>query len=157
MTPAVKALKSLGVWHALHSYQHDANCQSYGEEAATLLGQDSRRVFKTLLVCEPERAKHLFVVLVPVAQKLDLKAAATALKCKKVEMADAGIVQKVTGYVVGGISPLGQRKKLPTVIDNSAQDHESIYISAGKRGLELELRPQDLAQALAAHFADIAK
>lgn len=136
----------------LHPYEHDANAQAYGEEAADALGVPYERIFKTL-VAEVEGA--LAVAVVPVSGKLDLKALAAALGGKKAAMADAAKVERVTGYVVGGISPLGQRKRLPTVVDASALEFGTIYFSAGKRGLQIETAPADLISLTGAVTAAI--
>lgn len=157
MTPAIKLLDKKKINYKLHSYQHDAGCSAYGEEAAMLLGQSTNQVFKTLLVCQCDKPQQLAVAIVPVANHLDLKKIAAALKWKKVEMADPQLAQKVTGYVVGGISPIGQKKRLPTIIDKSAANFKAIYVSAGKRGLEIELQVEDLSAVCRAQHFDIAK
>ena len=136
----------------LHPYEHDANAQAYGEEAADALGVPHERIFKTL-VAEVEGG--LAVAVVPVSGKLDLKALAAALGAKKAAMADAAKVERVTGYVVGGISPLGQRKRLPTVVDASALEFGTIYFSAGKRGLQIETAPANLISLTGAVTAAI--
>jgi Cys-tRNA(Pro)/Cys-tRNA(Cys) deacylase len=125
----------------LHPYDHDPGAGAYGEEAATALGVPYERIFKTLVA---ETEGGLAVAVVPVSGKLDLKAFAAALKGKRAAMADPAKVERVTGYVVGGISPLGQRKKLPTVIDESALGFGTVYFSAGRRGLQIETTPQTL-------------
>lgn len=153
-TPATVALGKAGVEFTLHPYEHDANGQAYGEEAADALGVPYERIFKTL-VAEVEGG--LAVAVVPVAGKLDLKAFAAALKGKRAAMAEAAKVERVTGYVVGGISPLGQRKQLPTVVDASALEFETIYFSAGKRGLQIETSPKNLIDLARAVTAAIAK
>ncbi|MEV0344287.1 Cys-tRNA(Pro) deacylase [Nonomuraea sp. NPDC050680] len=140
-TPATVALTKAKAEFTLHPYEHDAHAQAYGEEAADALGVPHERIFKTL-VAEVEGA--LAVAVVPVSGKLDLKALAAALGGKKAAMADAAKVERVTGYVVGGISPLGQRKRLPTVVDASALEFGTIYFSAGKRGLQIETAPANL-------------
>lgn len=136
----------------LHPYEHDANAQAYGEEAADALGVPHERIFKTL-VAEVEGG--LAVAVVPVSGKLDLKALAAVLGAKKAAMADASKVERVTGYVVGGISPLGQRKRLPTVVDASALEFGTIYFSAGKRGLQIETAPANLISLTGAVTAAI--
>jgi Cys-tRNA(Pro)/Cys-tRNA(Cys) deacylase len=136
----------------LHPYEHDATAQAYGEEAADALGVPHERIFKTL-VAEVEGG--LAVAVVPVSGKLDLKALAAALGAKKAAMADAAKVERVTGYVVGGISPLGQRKRLPTVVDASALEFGTIYFSAGKRGLQIETAPANLISLTGAVTAAI--
>ena len=153
-TPAVRALVSAGVAHTVHAYHHDPKAAAYGTEAAEALGVDPTAVFKTLVI---ELADgRLAVAVVPVAGTLSLKAAASALGSPKATMADPAKAQRTTGYVLGGISPLGQRKRLPTVIDSSALDLATIYCSAGKRGLEIELAPGELVrltEAVTAHIA----
>lgn len=142
MTPAINLAQKSGITFVVHEYQHDPTAESYGEEAALKLGLDPARVFKTLVVSLG--GKKLAVAVVPVARKLDLKLMAKVLGVKKVEMADKGDVERVTGYVVGGVSPLGQKKPLPTVLDESACAFETIFVSAGRRGLEIELSAADL-------------
>lgn len=153
MTPAINLAKSLGLDYQIHEYSHDPSTESYGEEAADKLGVCPEQVFKTLVVAD-ENAK-LAVAIVPVCSKLNLKKVAKALGCKKVQMADPKAVERTTGYVLGGVSPLGQKKRLPTVIDATAQLSATIYISGGKRGLEIELPAEQLANTLQAKFADI--
>ncbi|WP_061300280.1 Cys-tRNA(Pro) deacylase [Herbidospora cretacea] len=153
-TPATVALTKAGAEFTLHPYEHDANAQAYGEEAADALGVPHERIFKTLVA---ETEGGLAVAVVPVAGKLDLKAFAAALKGKKAAMAEAAKVERVTGYVVGGISPLGQRRALPTVVDASALAFETIYFSAGRRGLQIETAPSNLVTLTGAVTAEIAK
>lgn len=155
MTPAINLAKKRKIPHTIHQYQHDPSHNSYGLEAAEVLGQDPDTVFKTLLFCINGEAKNLAVAIIPVAQKLNLKLAAKAAKAKKAEMADPDIAQKTTGYVVGGISPLGQKKALPTFIHCSAEVLDAICVSAGKRGLEIELAPLDLATLTRGQFAEL--
>jgi Cys-tRNA(Pro)/Cys-tRNA(Cys) deacylase len=151
-TPATALLVKKGIEHRLHSYVH-GHGQAYGPEAAELLGLDPARVFKTL-VAEVEGT--LTVGIVPVLATLDLKALAVAVGGKRAKMADVTAAERATGYVAGGISPLGQRKRLPTVLDSSAEGLETLYCSAGRRGLEMELAPRDLTVLTGARFAPIA-
>ncbi|MEU6485152.1 Cys-tRNA(Pro) deacylase [Streptomyces sp. NPDC046887] len=153
-TPATVALTAAGTAFTMHAYDHDPAAESYGEEAAEALGVSPDRVFKTL-VAEVDGA--LTVAVVPVACRLDLKALATAVGGKKAAMADPAAAERTTGYVRGGISPLGQRKRLPTVLDASASGHATICVSAGRRGLEVELAPTDLAALTAAVLAPIGR
>ncbi|MEU0571824.1 Cys-tRNA(Pro) deacylase [Nonomuraea sp. NPDC005983] len=153
-TPATVALTRSKVEFTLHPYEHDAAAQAYGEEAADALGVPHEQIFKTLVA---EVESGLAVAVVPVSGKLDLKALAAALKSKRAAMADAAKVERVTGYVVGGISPLGQRKQLPTVVDSSALDFDTIYFSAGKRGLQIETAPANLITLTRAVTAPIGK
>lgn len=153
-TPATVALTTAGVPYELHSYDHDPAHPSYGEEAAEAMGVSPDRVFKTL-VADVDGA--LTVAVVPVAGQLDLKALAAALGAKRATMADPTLAERTTGYVRGGISPLGQRKKLRTVLDDSAASHPTICVSAGRRGLEVELSPEDLKTLTAAVLAPIGR
>jgi Cys-tRNA(Pro)/Cys-tRNA(Cys) deacylase len=153
-TPATAALERAGVPFTLHPYEHDHAASSYGLEAAEKLGLDPGAVFKTLLA---EVDGQLVVAIVPVSGQLDLKALASALGGKKAAMADPAAAQRTTGYVVGGISPLGQRKRLPTVVDASALDREIFYVSGGKRGLDLGLAPTDLVTLLDATVSPIGR
>ncbi|RRO15180.1 Cys-tRNA(Pro) deacylase [Saccharopolyspora rhizosphaerae] len=152
-TPATALLSKKGVTHRVHAYDHDPRAESFGLEAAEALGQPPDRVFKTLVA---DVDGSLTVGVVPVTGQLDLKALAAAAGGKKAKMAEIAAAERATGYVAGGISPLGQKKRLPVVIDRTAQDFDTIYCSAGRRGLEIELAPQDLADLLGATFADIA-
>lgn len=155
MTPAINAAKAAGIAYTLHSYEHDKAAASYGEEAADKLGLSKSRVFKTLLA--QLDGKELVVAVVPVAQQLNLKQLAAALHARGAEMAKPADAERATGYVVGGISPLGQKKRLRTVIDDSALGHATVYVSAGRRGLEIELAPHDLAALTQGKFAAIAR
>ena len=155
MTPAIAAAKKARITFSIHEYTHDPAAESYGLEAAEKLGLDPARVFKTLVAAVGER--DLAVAVVPVSRQLDLKLLARALGVKKAEMAAVKAVERATGYVVGGVSPLGQKKRLATVIDASAQAHQTLFVSAGRRGLEIELAPADLAALTGARFAAIAK
>ena len=154
-TPATVALEKAGAAFTVHAYEHDpASGLSYGDEAAAALGTSPEKVFKTL-VAEVDGA--LTVAVVPVAGALDLKALAAAVGGKRAAMADPAAAERTTGYVRGGISPLGQRKALPTVLDDSALGHPTIYVSAGKRGLEVELAPATLVALTSATAAPIAR
>lgn len=152
-TPALAALTRAKIPFRLREYDHDEAAASFGQEAVDVLGQDAHRVFKTL-IAEVD-GKFLAVGVVPVSGHLNLKALAAAVGGKKAAMAEVAAAERSSGYVHGGISPLGQRKTLPTVIDSSAQEFETIFVSAGKRGLQMELAPADLAKAARASFAPI--
>ncbi len=153
-TPATVALERAGVDFTQHHYSHDPTAPSYGLEAAEQLGLDPAAVFKTLLA---EVDGRLVVAIVPVSGQLDLKALASAVGGKRARMADPAVAERTTGYVVGGISPLGQKKRLPTVLDDSARSLESVYVSGGKRGLDLGLAPADLVALLEARVAQIGR
>ena len=155
MTPALDLLKKARAEHRVHTYEHDPKSASYGLEAAEKLGIDPVQVFKTLLASSEKG--ELLVAVVPVVGTLDLKALAHAAGVKKCEMADPAAAQRATGYLVGGISPLGQKKRLRTFIDNSAQQFETIHVSAGRRGLEVELAPAVLAEHTRGSFAAIGR
>ncbi|MFI7386918.1 Cys-tRNA(Pro) deacylase [Streptomyces sp. NPDC049813] len=153
-TPATVALTAAGTAFTVRAYEHDPAHPSYGEEAAEALGISPDRVFKTLVADVDGR---LTVAVVPVAGQLDLKALAAAVGGKRAAMADPALAERTTGYVRGGISPLGQRKRLPTVVDSSAQEHATVCVSAGRRGLEVELAPGDLAALTDAVLAPIGR
>ncbi|MCF3118142.1 Cys-tRNA(Pro) deacylase [Streptomyces arenae] len=153
-TPATVALTAAGTDFTVHSYEHDPSHPSYGEEAAEAMGVSPDRVFKTLVA---EVDGELTVAVVPVAGSLDLKALAAAVSGKRAVMADPAAAERTTGYVRGGISPLGQRKRLRTVLDDSASAHATICVSAGRRGLEVELVPGDLAALTGAVLAPIGR
>lgn len=142
-TPATVALTRAGIGFTLHEYDHDPRAASYGLEAAEALGLDPARVFKTLMATVDGR---LTVAIVPVSGQLDLKALARAVGGSRAAMADRAEAERVTGYVAGGISPIGQRKQLPTVLDSTALDHPTVFVSAGRRGLDLEIAPVDLVR-----------
>ncbi|MFD6278327.1 Cys-tRNA(Pro) deacylase [Streptomyces sp. NPDC060209] len=153
-TPATVALTAAGTAFTVHSYDHDPSSPSYGEEAAEALGVAADRVFKTLVA---DVDGELVVAVVPVAGSLDLKALASAVGGKRAAMADPTAAERTTGYVRGGISPLGQRRRLRTVLDASAGSHPTICVSAGRRGLEVELSPSDLATLTEASLAPIGR
>ncbi len=154
-TPAITAALEAGIEHEVLEYAHEPGAEGYGEKAARALGLDPASVFKTLMA--RAEGAGLAVAVVPVGLRLDLKALAGALGAKRAAMAHAAEAQRATGYVVGGISPLGQKRALPTVIDASAEGLERIHVSAGQRGLELALAPTDLARLTRARFAPIAR
>lgn len=146
-TPATRAARSAGVRFALHEYEHDDSAASYALEAVEALGLDPERVFKTLVVLRDDQP---VVCVVPASSTLDLRALG-----KRTAMAPTDRAERVTGYVTGGISPLGQRRRLPTIVDESAAEHETIHVSAGRRGLEIELAPDDLVALTGAEIRRI--
>ena len=152
-TPAVDVLVRSGIAYRLHEYTHDP-AASYGREAAEAVGTEPDRVFKTLVAAAPGR---LAVAVIPVSTELDLKAMADALGVKKVTMAEPAEAERATGYVIGGISPLGQRRRLPTLVDESASQWPTVFVSGGRRGLELELAPTDLVTLTGALVASVAR
>lgn len=153
MTPAIDLAKKLKLAFSVHEYVHDANNTNYGFEAVEKLQLNAEQVFKTLVI--QLETGELVVAVVPVTHQLSLKKLAKHFKVKKATMATAGDVERSTGYVLGGVSPLGQKKRLKTVIDASAQPFDTVFVSAGRRGLEIELAPSALQQTLTASFADI--
>ena len=155
MTPALDLLKKVRAEHRVHSYEHDPKAASYGLEAAEKLGLEPAQVFKTLLAVTEKG--ELLVAVVPVVGSLDLKALAHAAGAKKVEMADPAAAQRATGYLLGGISPLGQKKRLRTFIDQSAQSFVTVFVSTGRRGLEVELSAAVLAGLTQATFSGIGR
>lgn len=146
-TPGTRAARLAGVAHEIHEYRHDPGAASYALEAAEALGVPPERVFKTLVV---DRDGTLTVCIVPAGDQLDLRALG-----KRAAMAPTDRAEKVTGYVAGGISPLGQRRRLPTILDESALEHETIHVSAGRRGLEIEVAPADLVALTGAEVRSI--
>ena len=153
MTPAINLVKKKKITHTVHSYQHEPDHPSYGLEAAEKLGIPACRVYKTL-VAELGDAT-LAVAIIPVEKMLSMKLLAKAAGAKKAGMADRKVVEKTTGYVLGGVSPLGQKKLLPTYIDDSAEQHPTIYVSAGRRGLEIELAPASLLELTRGRMAPL--
>lgn len=153
-TPATALLTRLGIDFTERPYSHDPRAESYGLEAAEALGVDPDRVFKTLMV---DVDGELCVGVVPVSGSLDLKAMAAALGGKKAQMADKDAAQRATGYVLGGISPVGQKKTHRTVLDETVELHDTVLVSGGRRGLDIELSPADLQRVTAAVLADVAR
>jgi Cys-tRNA(Pro)/Cys-tRNA(Cys) deacylase len=153
-TPATVALTRAGIPFTVHAYDHDPTASSYGLEAAEALRLDPATVFKTLLA---DVDGKLVVGIVPVTGQLDLKALAAAVGGKKALMADPAVAERITGYVVGGISPIGQKRRLATVLDVSAHDHRQVYVSGGRRGLDVGLAPDDLERVTGATSAAIAR
>lgn len=154
MTPGINVAKAAHVVYTVHEYVHDPAHPAYGEEAAEKLGVPMARVFKTLVASLD--GKSLAVGIVPVSAKLDMKRLAKAAGAKRAEMAAPADVERATGYVLGGVSPLGQKKRLRTWIDATAAHYPTIFVSAGRRGLEIELAPEDLRQLTGGAFSDIA-
>lgn len=153
MTPAINLAKKHRIAFTLHEYEHDPKSASYGLEAVEKLGLAPERVFKTL-VAKLDNG-DLVVAVIPVAARLNLKLLAKAAKAKKAHMAEPAEVERATGYVLGGVSPLGQKKRLNTFVDVSAQPLMTLHVSAGRRGVEIELAPEDLAQLTAGKFAPL--
>ncbi len=153
MTPGINAAKKNKIAHTIHEYSHDESSESYGLEAAEKMGVPAERVFKTLVVILDNKA--LAVGVIPVSSKLSMKLIAKAAAAKKASMADKSDVERSTGYVIGGVSPLGQKKRLNTIIDSSAKSYSTIYVSAGRRGLEIELNPDDLTELTNGVLAEI--
>lgn len=153
MTPGINQAKKAKIPYKVHEYAHDPSCNSYGSEAALKLGVSEERVFKTLVV--QTGTNELVVGVIPVASMLNMKLIAKAVGAKKASMAEASDVERSTGYILGGVSPLGQKKKLKTILHSSATTYPTIFVSAGRRGLEIELQPQDLEKMTNGMFADI--
>ncbi|MBE9578295.1 MULTISPECIES: Cys-tRNA(Pro) deacylase [Moraxella] len=152
MTPAIRLLKKQKIAHSVHEYDHDPNNTNFGLEASEKLGLSPDTVFKTLLVTD---GKAYFVAILPVCHLLNLKKMANAVGVKKLVMANPSDAERLTGYIVGGISPIGQKKRLKTVIHSSAQNLDKMYVSGGKRGLDIGIAPDELAGVLTAQFCDI--
>jgi Cys-tRNA(Pro)/Cys-tRNA(Cys) deacylase len=155
-TPAARALDRLGVRYELHTFTVDPAAGAYGPAAAAALGVDPARVFKTLVAVVEGVRSPAVVAVVPVDGSLDLRRLAAACGGKRAAMAEPAVAERLTGYVVGGISPVGQRRPLPTVVDEAARAHATVFVSGGRRGLELELAPDDLVRATSATWAAIA-
>lgn len=153
MTPAVNLARKLGIAHAVHEYDHDPGADSYGLEAAEKLQVLPGRVFKTLVI-NLDRGE-LVVGVLPVSAMLSMKLIARAAGARKAAMAEKADVERATGYVLGGVSPLGQRRKLRTFIHASAVEYPTVYVSAGRRGLEIELAPDDLRKSTEGNYAEI--
>jgi Cys-tRNA(Pro)/Cys-tRNA(Cys) deacylase len=154
MTPAVLALRAAGVTFTVHEYAHDQRSESFGLEAARALGLDPDRVYKTLLATVDGR---LVVAVVPVSSKLDLKALARAVGASKAAMADVKEAERATGYVAGGISPFGQKRAHQTVVDETAELWDTVYVSGGRRGLDVEIAPADLVEVTGAIVAGVSR
>jgi len=155
MTPGINVVKKSGINHRVHEFAHDASSESYGLEAAEKMGVPSAQVFKTLVVSLDN--KTLAVGIIPVAAMLNMKLMAKAAGAKKAALASPADVERSTGYVLGGVSPLGQKKRLESIIDVSAKAFSTIYVSAGRRGLEIELNPLDLHSLLGGVMAEICR
>jgi len=155
MTPGINVAKDAKIAYRVHEYVHDPSSDSYGAEAAEKLGVPEARVFKTLVVSLDGKA--LAVGVVPVSSKLNMKLIAKAAGAKRADMAAKTEVERATGYVLGGVSPLGQKKRLQTYIDSSAARHGTIFVSAGRRGLQIELSPNDLKALTNGTYADISE
>ncbi|WP_417333071.1 Cys-tRNA(Pro) deacylase [Halarcobacter sp.] len=153
MTPAINFLKKNKCEFSIHKYDHDPLCENYGLEAVEKLNLDANQVFKTLLV--ELNPKELAVGIIPVSSKMSLKSIAKALETKSAVMANKDEAQKVTGYLLGGISPFGQKKRLRTVLDESALNFEKIYVSGGKRGIDIEVKVKDIEKLLKLKIMDI--
>ena len=153
MTPAINVARKANIAHTIHEYAHDATSESYGLEAAEKLGVSEERVFKTLVVSLANN--ELAVGVLPVSSMLSMKLMAKAVGAKKASMASHAEVERSTGYVLGGVSPLGQKKRLKTIIDASAQQYSTVFVSAGRRGLDMELSPDCLRQLVSGAFAEL--
>jgi Cys-tRNA(Pro)/Cys-tRNA(Cys) deacylase len=153
MTPAIEVAREANLSFQIHEYEHDPSIQSYGEEAAAELGVDRKRVFKTLVV--ELSTKELCVYVLPIMHQLNMKSAARVAGVKKATMANAKSVVRVTGYVLGGVSPIGQKRNLRTFIDTTAGNFDSVYVSGGRRGLDIELNILGLVDLLQADMVDL--
>lgn len=155
MMPAIDQARRAKIEYALHEYQHQPGRDSRGMEAAQKTGVAAERVFKTLVATLG--SGELTVAVIPVAERLNLKILAKAAGAKKAMMAEPASVERSTGYVLGGVSPLGQKRRLLTLIDTSAEKFSTMFVSAGRRGLEIELRPADLARLTGARFTNLCR
>ncbi|MBT3178334.1 MAG: Cys-tRNA(Pro) deacylase [Desulfobacula sp.] len=155
MTPAINCLKKAKIKYRIHRYDHDPVSRAYGEEAAEKLNIPFDQIFKTLVVSVEN--KDLFIAVVPVSKQLDLKKFVKAIGSKKAKMADKNDVERTTGYILGGVSPIGQKKQLTTIIDSSALNFDTVYVSAGRRGLQIAISPQDLGSQTGAKNFKISK
>ena len=153
MTPAINELKKNKIEFNIHKYKHDPKVENYGLEAAEKLNIDANRVYKTLLA--QLNTKELIVAIIPVNKSLNLKAVANYFEVKSALMANKDEAQKVTGYLLGGISAFGQKKRLKTILDNTSKDFETIYVSGGKRGLDLQLKPSDIINVLNSNYCEV--
>ncbi|SFZ97436.1 Cys-tRNA(Pro) deacylase YbaK [hydrothermal vent metagenome] len=153
MTPAINEAKKSKIEYTVHEYHHDPLSDSYGLEAASKLGVESERVYKTLVIVHGD--KELAVGIVPVSSMLNMKLIAKVLGSKKAAMAETSDVERSTGYILGGVSPLGQKKKLITIVDSSATKYKTIFVSAGRRGLDIELKANDLLLLTKGRFETI--
>jgi Cys-tRNA(Pro)/Cys-tRNA(Cys) deacylase len=156
VTPAIRILERAGIEFGVHEYVHRGDGRDYGLEAARELSLDPDRVFKTLVLSVPGQRPGEAVAIVPVSSQADLKAVGVALGAKRVEICDRGVAERLTGYVIGGISPIGQKKRLPTLLDASAADWPTIFVSGGRRGLDIEVAPGDLVAITDACLVPIA-
>lgn len=152
MTPAIRLLKKQNIAHSVHEYEHDPNNSNFGLEACEKLGLSADEVFKTLLTTD---SKQYFVAILPVQNTLNLKKMASAVGVKKLSMVNPNDAERITGYIVGGISPIAQKRRLKTAIHTNAEQLDKMYVSGGRRGLDVGLAPDDLAQLLSAGFVDI--
>ncbi|MDO4700397.1 MAG: Cys-tRNA(Pro) deacylase [Moraxella sp.] len=152
MTPAIRLLKKQNIAHSVHEYEHDPSNSNFGLEACEKLGLSADEVFKTLLTTD---SKQYFVAILPVQNTLNLKKMASVVGVKKLSMANPNDAERITGYIVGGISPIAQKRRLKTVIHTNAEQLDKMYVSGGRRGLDVGLAPDDLAQLLPAGFVDI--
>lgn len=155
MTPAINLLKKKNIGFTLHTYKHKPSVSSYGLEAAEAMQVDEKQVYKTLLVRTD--SMELIVTILPVNKKLNLKAAASLAGCKKAKMAEAADVENSTGYILGGVSPFAQKKQLRTFLDESAQEQPAVFVSGGRRGLELEIDPAVLIELLSAKYGPLSQ